>query len=108
MDELTEPQKVFYFNQTLEREVNNGGFDQYFTNSGSENAYETIASLKAIEANITANILQRAIDLVLGLVEKNEEISYETWDKLDNEFYNYEDNLNVLNIEYIKKYKEFF
>ena len=33
MNKLTEEQKQFYYNQCLEREVNNGGFHQYFFNS---------------------------------------------------------------------------
>ena len=108
MDKLTEPQKLFYLNQNLEREVNNGGFDQYFCNSGSENAPETILSLKAIGANKTADILQKAIDLVLKIIEQFQEVPDEIWDELDQEFYNYEEDLNALNIEYVKKNKGFF
>lgn len=62
LDRLTEPQKSFYFNQNLEREINNGGFNQYFYNSSGDFAHETIASLRTIGANKTADILQQAID----------------------------------------------
>src|SRR4051812_22979663 len=61
-NEMTEPQKVFYCIQELEREVNNGGFNQYFINLSGDYAHETIKSLHAIGANTTAVILQRAID----------------------------------------------
>src|SRR4051812_12008186 len=61
-DKMTEPQKVFYCIQELEREVNNGGFNQYFINSSGDYAHEAIKSLQAIGANTTADILQRAID----------------------------------------------
>ena len=31
LEKLTEQQKIFFYNQNLEREVNNGGFNQYLT-----------------------------------------------------------------------------
>ena len=105
---LTEPQKIFYLNQNLEREVNNGGFDQYFCNSAGENAHETVTSLKAIGANKTADILQRAINLVLQIIEQAKEVPEEIWDDFDREFYSYQDDLNALNIKYVEKHKDFF
>ena len=42
MDKLTEPQKQFYYNQCLEREIINGGFNQYFINSSGDFARQTI------------------------------------------------------------------
>ncbi len=33
LEELSGPQKTFHYIQELEREVNNGGFNQYFINS---------------------------------------------------------------------------
>ena len=108
LENLTEQQKFYFFNQTLEREVNNGGFDQYFTNSGASYAEETIVSLHAIAANKTADILKRAIALVLQLIDKGEEVELEVWDELDNEFLNYQDDLNALNIEFVRNNKEFF
>ena len=117
---LTEPQKLFYFNQNLEREINNGGFNQYFCNSSGEYAHETILSLKAIGADKTADILQKAIaqfpdkkvpkdrDERTEIVEQIEEIAGEIWDGLDQAFYKYEDDLNTLNIEFVKKNKSFF
>ena len=61
-DKLTAQQKIFYFNQNLEREINSGGFNQYFCNSSGDNAHETVLSLKAIGADKAADILQKAID----------------------------------------------
>ena len=120
LDKLTEPQKLFYINQNLEREVNNGGFNQYFINSSGNYAHETILSLKAIGADKTASILQQAIDQFPNktvpkdrderteIVEQIEEVADEVWDELDQKFYKYEDDLNTLNIEYVKKHKDFF
>jgi hypothetical protein len=117
---LTEQQKLFYFNQNLEREINNGGFNQYFCNSSGDNAHETILSLKTIGADKTADILQKAIDQFPNklvpkdrderteIVEQIEETANEVWDDLDQKFYEYEDDLNSLNIEFVKKHKDFF
>ncbi len=120
MDKLSEPQKLFYINQNLEREVNNGGFNQFFINSSGNYAHETILSLKAIGANKTASIVQKAIDQFpdktvpkdrdkrVEIVEQIEEVADEVWNELDREFLKYEDDLNTLNIAYIKEHKDFF
>jgi hypothetical protein len=117
---LTEHQKLFYLNQNLEREINNGGFNQYFCNSSGDTAHETILSLKAIGADKTADILQKAIDQFPNkavpkdrderteIVEQIEEVADKVWRDLDQKFYEYEDDLNTLNIEYVKKHKDFF
>ena len=118
--EMTEPQKLFNYNQELEREVNNGGFSQFFLNSSGDNAHETVLSLKAIGADKTADLLQKAIDQFPSktiskdrdkrteIVEEIEETAEEVWNDLDQKFYEYEDDLNTLNIEYVRKHKEFF
>jgi hypothetical protein len=110
LDKLTEPQKNFYFNQCLEREVNNGGFSLYFTNSSGEYAHQTVETLKLIGANNFAKILQKAIDKFPSktvpqdreerqeIVEQIEEKNDEVWEKLEDKFYEYPEDLNQLNI----------
>ena len=121
LENLTEPQKNFFFNQQLEMEVNNGGFSQYFFNSPGDYAHQTVESLKLIGANNVAKILQEAIDkfpnktvpqdrterqdvLLDEIEEKNEDV----WNELDDKFYEYPDDLSQLNFDYIKQNKEFF
>ena len=115
LDRLTEPQKTFYFNQNLEREINNGGLNQYFYNSSGNFAHETLASLRKIGANKTADILQEAIDQFPNsaapkvraerqtILEQIERRAHQVWEQLDQKFYKYEDKLNDLNIDYIKQ-----
>jgi hypothetical protein len=117
---LTNYQKMFYFNQNLEREINNGGFNQYLRNSSGKYAHVTIFSLQAIGANKTADILQKAIDQFpnkkvppdqderMKIIEDVENVANEIWEELDQQFYKYEDDLNTLNIEFVKKHKNFF
>jgi hypothetical protein len=119
MEVLSIPQRKFYINQNLEREVNNGGFHQYFWNSAGEHAEETVLSLKEIGAVKTAEILQKAIDMFpKSKVPKNraerqklvEKIDPETevWEKLDKKFMDYEEDLNALNIQFVAKHKASF
>jgi len=117
---LTEPQKTFYFNQYLEKEINNGGFNQYFYNSSADFAQQTIISLRQINAIKTSDILQLAIDQFpnsivpedslerQGILEKIEEKADEVWEQLDKRFLQYEDNLYDLNIEYITQNRSSF
>jgi hypothetical protein len=120
LNKLTEPQKNFYYNQELEREINNGGFNQYFSNSSGNFAHETIMSLKSIGAFKTVEILQKAIDQFPNkivpknreerqlILEKMPETTSEIWNELDQKFFAYEDDLNVLNMEYIRLNKDKF
>lgn len=115
IDRLTQPQRNFYFNQNFEREINNGGFDQYFYNSSGDFAHETIISLRIIGAYKTADILQKAIDQFPNsrvskdrakrqeVLEQIEDAANDVWEELDQTFYKYEDDLNELNIQYIKQ-----
>jgi hypothetical protein len=120
LDKLTEEQKQFYYNQCLEREVNIGGFSLYFVNSSGGFAQQTVQSLRAIGANNTANIVQKAIDqfpyknVPENRIERQEvwetiqETAHPIWEELDQMFYKYEDDLNTLNLEFVKKHKDKF
>ncbi|MEQ1646511.1 MAG: DMP19 family protein, partial [Pyrinomonadaceae bacterium] len=104
----------------LEREINNGGFDQYFLNSSGSFAHETVESLKSIGANRTAEILNEAIKqfpggIVPRLTEERNEMVLElwpdgnsSWEELDTAFFAYEDDLNTLNLAFVKANRESF
>ncbi|NCU05033.1 MAG: DMP19 family protein [Chitinophagaceae bacterium] len=120
LDRLTEPQKHFFFNQNLEREINNGGFNQYFYNSSGDYAHETLTSLQSIGANKTAVILRQAIDQFpnstvpkdrqerQNVLEQIEDKANEVWENLDQKFYAYEDDLTELNLEYVEQHRNSF
>ncbi len=117
---LTDHQKLFYLNQNLEREVNNGGFNQYFRNLSGDNSHETILTLTKIGAYTTADILAKAIeqfpnkevpkdsDKRILTINQIEAFANDVWNDLDQRFYQYQDDLNALNIEYVRKHKDFF
>lgn len=120
VEKLNEHQKLFFYNQTVEREVNNGGFTQFYYNSSGDYAHETVESLKGIGAEKTALIVQKANarfpnnivpkkrDERQEILEQIEDKANDIWETLDHEFCAYEENLNALNMGYIKKYKEYF
>ena len=59
---LSNEEKVVLAIESLEREVNNGGYDQYFINSSKEYASIIIDSLSLIGSKDGARITQQAID----------------------------------------------
>jgi uncharacterized membrane protein YhaH (DUF805 family) len=119
LEGLSLPQQKFLFNQNLERQVNNGGFWQFFMNSSGDYAHETVHSLQEIEAIETADIVQQAIDLFPGsnvpkewserqkLVEKIDPEKM-LWEELDQRFMTYEEDLNELNIKFVAKHNSSF
>jgi len=120
LERLTGPQRNFFYNQCFEKEINNGGFSQFFLNSSGDWAHETVQSLRIVGASKTASILQLAIDeFPNGVVPKDREKraeliecierkAGEVWESLDREFYEYEEDLNLLNLEYVKQNKGLF
>jgi len=111
---LTKPQLLFYLNQQLEREVNNGGFHQFFFNSTGDYSYETIESLKAIGATYTCDLVRAAIDefpnssipedIIVRrqlMIELWPDSENEKWNELDTKFFEYKDDLNELNLKYV-------
>ena len=46
----TEAERVFVLVENVEREVNNGGFDQFFDNSSGDNAHESHQALLTMGA----------------------------------------------------------
>lgn len=63
-EELTGVELVILAIEGLEREVNNGGFSQFFYNSSVEYAPLIVASMKNIGCHEMANLAQRAIDIL--------------------------------------------
>lgn len=63
--EVTEAEQVVLTVEAMEREVNNGGFEQFFLNSSNQYAPVLVSALKQIGAAKTADIANRACK-VLG------------------------------------------
>jgi uncharacterized protein DUF4375 len=69
---LTDEERIVLAVEALEREVNNGGYDQFFVNSSREFASVVVADLQRIGCKKTATNTQRAIK-ALGISELTSE-----------------------------------
>ena len=118
MASLSTPERVFYITQSLEREVNNGGFDQFFFNSCGDFANELVYGFTEIGALKTAQICKKAVSIFGDevpsdrderddVISDNEEFA-EILRECDDAFFEYAENLNALNYEYVMKNKAFF
>ena len=70
---LTEEERIILGIEALEREVNNGGYEQFFINSSKEFAPMIVGWLLRIGCPTTAEITQNAID-ALKLDNPNEKL----------------------------------
>jgi Domain of unknown function (DUF4375) len=107
-DSLSQAEQVFVCVWQLEAEINNGGFDQFYTNSAGDFATETVTALEAIGAAHTAAIVRRANALFDSSVpprnRDEREDALETirddreddLEELDSAFYEYKDKLSQL------------
>lgn len=98
----------------LEMEVNNGGFEQYYFNSSGNFTMKTLKSLSSLGAESTKNILVKANSVwpksTVPEIRAERHIFLENlksdvediWEKCDDQFYEYEDNLTELLADYIK------
>ena len=117
---LSEAERIFYITQSLEMEVNNGGFSQFFFNSSGDFSNELAGAFTAIGASATAAICQRAIAAFGRDIPADRDARQDMLDELesdeideileecDDAFYDYEDNLNELNYQFVMKNKAAF
>lgn len=120
MENLNEYERVFYVTQQLEMEVNNGGFSQFFYNSSGDFSGELVYAFNQIGAYKTAEICKKALEAFGREVPADREEREELMDRMeseefdeilsqcDDDFYEYEDDLNALNYAYIMKYHNYF
>ena len=117
IDKLNKHERVFYITQTVEQEVNNGGFSQFFFNSSGDFSNETVDAFTKIGALKTADICKKALSVFGGKVPQDREKRQdalekadcdELLDECDDAFYKYEDNLADLNYAYIMEHRDSF
>lgn len=117
-DNLSHPEKVLNHVYWLESEVNNGGLEQFFSNSSGDYALDTPAALDEIGAHHTAELVRKAIRFFPGgapsrdrqqRVEQLHSISETTinqFGEIDTEFFEYRDPLEELQIKYMLANKD--
>ena len=117
---LTPAERVAYCVDALEREVNNGGFDQFFWNSSGDTAHETHAGLVEIGASSAANLVEEAIAAFPGarvppdragrekVLESLPQSARDKWTDLDGRFCQYPDDLTALMRRYVQAHRADF
>lgn len=80
---LTEEEIVILAVEALEREVNNGGYGQFFVNSSNEYASTIVNALHRIGCPRTAEITAKAVQIVQQIPITRDEIDGGTWEDND-------------------------
>jgi hypothetical protein len=113
-DKLTRQEKTIEYIEELEREVNNGGFSQFFFNTSGNYTNGVIQALKDVGSTKFLKIVESAISQFPNsevpkdrqqrqvLLANIEIKANPVWDKLNNEFYKYEEDLYGLMLAYIQ------
>ena len=113
LDRLSIEERVVRAIFDLERDVNNGGFDQYYFNSSGDTAFLVVEALETIGASAAAQIARKANRLFPNATpprDRDERIAIVSsfgWfakrklDRLDEQFYRYPDNLTELLHAYV-------
>lgn len=119
-EKLSKEQAVIYLCNTLEGEVYNGGYDQFFCNSSGNFAIDTVDALNEIGAHGTAKCLQKALsifpnslppkdrDLRIDALNETPEDKRAILSELDDEFYEEKEPLAQLMFQYIHAHKDAF
>ncbi|HUQ27184.1 MAG TPA: DMP19 family protein [Usitatibacter sp.] len=119
-ESLTPPERVAYCVDALEREVNNGGFEQFFTNNSGDTSAETVAALRKIGAIQAANLVQSAMELFpngslprdreerVDVVGAMSDAHRSKWHELDDRFCSYPDDLTRLMRAFVNAHRAGF
>jgi hypothetical protein len=117
---LSEQEKTFVFIDIFESEINNEGLYGFFYNTSGEFSHEVLQAYLTINANETANILDKALrlfpelpvpkDMILRrqFMEKLKIEDLELWSNLELDLINSKEDVVNLTIAYIKLHKTEF
>ena len=120
IERLTESQRIVLIVENLEREINNGGFNQFFFNSSGDFTHETVMALKTIKAFKAADIVSKSISVWPNqkvpkdrtkrqeVLEQIEDQANNVWNQCNEDFYKYEDKIVKLLIDFVKANKADF
>ena len=114
---LSEAEQTVYCVDGIEREVNNGGFSQFYVNSAGDQAHETLAALERIGAHQMAALLREA-NACFGptgpspdpetrarQMDAIGEQAEERWQALSERFFAYPDDLTTLMRAYVTSHR---
>lgn len=120
VENLTEAELTAFVVDGVEREIANGGFNQFYFNSAGDQARETVEALHRIGAHRMAEIVEKA-NAAFGERGPNPDrdkrqeqlddigdASEKLWDELSNEWNDYPDDLTTLMRKYVQENRAAF
>lgn len=63
LERLTPPARVLFLTAEFEGEILNGGMSQFLTNSSGSHVAETLEALRAIQADLSVGLLEKALTI---------------------------------------------
>jgi len=116
-EELNEFEKTFIFIDIFENHTTDGGFETFFWNTAGQFSHEILEAYEKIGAKNTASIMYDSF-LLFGEIPipKNTDrrrevlsrINPNSWINLDEKYYNCNDNIVLLVLEFIKNNTKYF
>ncbi len=109
------PERYFFIIEGMMREVNNGGFNQFFFNSTGQRADVLVPALEAINSVEAKKIAQQAVDIlgnpssleddarIRHLKIITEDFEKDLWEECDKAFYDLPEPLDTLMLDYVEK-----
>ncbi len=107
------PERHVYAVEGMSREVNNGGFGQFFLNSSGELAYDLVPALEAMGSRRTLPIARQALERFGRPASLDEAVRHahleklcsdsDPWSDLDEEFYENPEDIEKLILDYIAR-----
>ena len=113
LSKLNSSQQVVLIIENLEREINNGGFNQFYFNSSGNHAEVTVENLRKIGADKTAELVEKANfewpnnkvpvnrNERQAILEQIENKAEQVWEDCDQLFYKYEDDIAGLLMDFV-------
>ena len=92
-------ERYVYAIEAMVREVNNGGWSQFFSNSSGALAYDLVPALEAIGSKKNLSIARRA----LKIFDQSPSAGDNPWDALEGEFYENPEDLEAMMLEFIAR-----
>jgi len=116
-EELNEFEKTFIFIDIFENHTTDGGFETFFWNTAGQFSHEILEAYEKIGAKNTASIMYDSL-LLFGEIPipKNTDVRREilskinpnSWINLDEKYYNCDDNIVLLVLDFIKNNTKYF
>ncbi|MDC3344616.1 DMP19 family protein [Flavobacteriaceae bacterium] len=116
-EELNEFEKTFIFIDIFENHTTDGGFETFFWNTAGQFSHEILEAYEKIGAKNTASIMYDSF-LLFGVIPipKNTDVRREilskinpnSWINLNEKYYNCNDNIVLLVLDFIKNNTKYF